>query len=281
MPEGDSLFRLADRIRPVLAGRAVTAFEAHAIDDAVAASVVGHVVAEVEARGKNLLVRFDDGRALHIHLRMLGRLGIERPRSAFYAPRAGRPQLRLATSAGAIVGRKIPVVRLLVAGGEARAPELARLGPDLVREGLDEDDAIARLRALGAKPIGEALLVQRAVAGIGNVYKSEVLFLERTDPRAPTSRVDDDHLRRLVRRASFLLRKNLGHGPRTTRASLTGQRLWVYGRDGRACFRCKGPIVRFYEPGPNGRSTYHCPSCQIAPRSGVPDIDERATPGDP
>ncbi|MBX3260350.1 MAG: hypothetical protein KF782_11720 [Labilithrix sp.] len=164
---------------------------------------------------------------------MEGRVFVERPRSAFWAPPRGEPDMRLAVAGAAIVGRRLPVLRILSASAERRAPDLAGLGPDLVAEGWDEPEAIARLRALPDREIAEALLVQRAVAGIGNVYKSEVCFLEGVDPRARLSELDDGELSALLRRASALLRANLGDGPRVTRPS-SAARGSVYGRGARA-----------------------------------------------
>lgn len=262
MPEGDSIHRLAARLGPVLVGREVTAFQARAIDDIDTRSVVGKRVVSVSARGKNLLVAFDDGRALHVHLRMVGRMFVERPRSAFYAPARGLPDLRLAVAGGgAVIGRRLAICRLLTPGQQKWAPDLASLGPDLIDDRFDEDEALARLRAEGPRAIAEALLLQRALAGIGNVYKSEVLFLEGIDPHTPTSRVDDARLRAIIRRARTLLRANVRPGPRTTRPALAGPRVWVYARGGRACLRCGTTIVRTMQA---GRSTYFCPRCQAA-----------------
>jgi len=256
MPEGDSIHNLALRLRPVLVGKQVRAFEAHTIDDARAATVVGHAVESIEARGKNLLIRFDDGRTLHIHLRMMGRLRFERPRSSFWKPRTTRPQLRLAVDGAAIVGARIPVLRLLEAGKEERAPDIAGLGPDILTEDFDLEEAVRRLMGLGKMEIGEALLLQRAVAGIGNIYKSETLFGERTNPRAPTAKLGAEKLRAIVKRASVLMRRNLG---RTSRV-----RFQVYDRAGKPCRVCGTPIERFRQGAPPGRSTYHCPQCQAA-----------------
>lgn len=265
MPEGDSIHRLAARLRPRLVGGKVRAFDAHDIADAVAETVVGHTVVSVEARGKNLLVRFDDGRTLHVHLRMLGRVGFERPRSTYWRPRRTPHQLRLDVGGAVVVGDRIPVLRLLRAGAEERAPDLQGLGPDLLGETLDAAECVARLRALGKRPIGEALMLQRVLAGIGNIYKSETLFLEKVDPTTPVSELDDAALHRLVERASKLLGANLGDGPRVTRNALTGPRFWVYGRRGRACFRCGGAIDMIRQGAPPGRSTYYCRLCQSAP----------------
>jgi endonuclease-8 len=265
VPEGDSIHRLAARLRPRLVGGRVRSFDAHDIADAVARTVVGHTVVAVEARGKNLLVRFDDGRALHVHLRMLGRVGIERPRSAYWKPRTTTHQLRLDVDGAVMVGDRLPVLRLLRAGAEERAPDLRGLGPDLLAPELDVDACVVRLRALGRRPIGEAVMLQRALAGIGNIYKSETLFLERVNPSAPVASLDDTTLRALVVRASELLRQNLGDGPRVTRAALTGPRFWAYGRLGRSCLRCAGTIERMQQGAPPGRSTYHCRGCQTVP----------------
>jgi endonuclease-8 len=266
MPEGDSIHRLAARLAPVLVDREVTAFTARRLPDTTARTVVGKRVVAVEARGKNLLVRFEDGRVLHIHLRMEGRVFVERPRSAFWAPSRAVPDMRLAVGKAAIVGQHLPVCRLLDASQEKRAPDLAGLGPDLLApEGsFDEREAVRRLRGLSDHEIADALLVQRAVAGIGNVYKSEVLFLEGVDPRTRVASLEDACLRAIVRRASVLLRRNVGDGPRTTRPSLGGARLWVYRREGRPCFRCSATVVRFSQGAEPGRSTYFCPTCQPA-----------------
>ncbi len=262
MPEGDSIHRLALELRPLLVGKDITAFEAHTIPDADTASLVGHAVSEVEARGKNLLVRFDDGRVLHIHLRMLGRLFVEKPRSRFYRPRTARPQLRLAVAKTTIVGARIPVLRLLQEGREERA--LAGLGPDLLGEEIDVSEAVRRLRLEDARPIGEALLLQRAIAGIGNIYKSETLFHEGVSPFVKVRELSDETLSKLVLRARELLQKNLGPGRRATRSTLAGHPYWVYGRRGKPCFRCGTILTMTRQGAPPGRSTYHCESCQRA-----------------
>jgi endonuclease-8 len=265
VPEGDSIHRLAAKLRPRLVGRRVRSLDAHDIADSVARTIVGHEVVAVEARGKNLLVRFDDGRTLHVHLRMLGRVGLERPRSAYWKPRTSKHQLRMDVEGAVVIGDRLPVLRLLRAGAEERAPDLKGLGPDLLAQELDALECVARLRALGKRPIGEALMLQRALAGIGNIYKSETLFVEKVDPTAPVSSLDDPTLFALVARASALLRQNLGDGPRVTRSALAGPKFWVYGRRGRVCLRCGGTVEMTRQGAPPGRSTYHCRGCQTIP----------------
>jgi endonuclease-8 len=269
MPEGDSIHRLASKLAPVLEGREVTAFSARRLTDDATRSLVGHRISSVTARGKNLLIHLDDERVIHIHLAMSGRVTIERPRSAFWSPQRGTPDMRLVAAGTTVVGHRLHILRVLRASQAKRPPDLAGLGPDLTREGYDEDDAVKRFRSLSNRAIADALLVQRAAAGIGNVYKSEVLFLEGIDPRAMLASIPDDVLRQLLRRASALLRKNVRPGPRVTRPSLSGPRLWVYGRGGRPCLRCKTPIVRFLQGPAPGRSTYFCPQCQPAARASA------------
>jgi endonuclease-8 len=267
MPEGDTIHRLASRLAPVLTGREVTGFEARRFTADAARSVVGRRIESVGARGKNLLVRFDDGRLLHVHLQMEGKIWIERARSTLWTARTSEPDLRITVPGAVVVGRRLPICRLLSPRGAERAPDLASLGPDLAADGFDEDEAARRLRELAHEEIGTALLVQRAVAGIGNVYKSEVLFLEGIHPAVRVSALDDERLRSVLRRARSLLRKNLGPGPRTTRHALRGPRLWVYGRAGRPCLRCGTTVARFTQGPPPGRSTYLCAHCQ--PRRDV------------
>jgi endonuclease-8 len=273
MPEGDTIRRLAARLASVLVGKEVRGAAAYAL--AGASTLVGRTVTGVEAIGKNLLVRLDDGRALHIHLRMVGRVRVDRCRDTrrSAAPQAATktPQLRLEVDGAVVTASRVPVLRLLAPGAERRAPELAGLGPDLCADDFDEAEAVRRLRGLGrrAPTIAEAILVQRALAGIGNVFKSETLFLERVDPRTRVCDIDDERLVAIVRRARSLLHKNAGVGlgprsaPRRTRPSLAGPRVWVYDRAGRPCLAC-GAIIERIRQGPPGaaRSTYHCPRCQ-------------------
>ncbi len=256
MPEGDSIHLLANELTRAIVGKEVIAFSARAIPDDVARSLVGQKIESATARGKNLLIGFGDGRVLHVHLKMLGRV-----RVAGKPPRFS-PQLAIQVAGAFVSGWKIPVLRLLSKQAAARAPELASLGPDLLSADFDEASAIARLRRLGDREIGDALLVQSAVAGIGNVYKSEVLFIERVSPFVRVAALDDETLGRLLRRARELLKLNVAAGgPRVTRGRL-GPRHHVYERAGRACERCRTTIAVRRQGAPPGRSTYFCPECQ-------------------
>jgi endonuclease-8 len=154
-----------------------------------------------------------------------------------------------------------PVVELLSRAQAAAHPALTQLGPDLLGAGFDPVAARRRLRARGETPIGVALMDQTALAGIGNVYKSEVLFLCGVSPRARVRDLDDGTIDRLVAKAGELLRRNLGPGPRRTTSPLSPLRLWVYRRSGEPCRRCGTAIERVVQ-GEQARATYLCPACQ-------------------
>jgi endonuclease-8 len=154
-----------------------------------------------------------------------------------------------------------PEVELLPAGQVHGHAALQRLGPDLLAPDFDEAEVLARLRAAIDLEIADALLDQSIAAGIGNVYKSEILFLERVSPFARVASLDDDTLCRLLRTARRQLRRNVGTSERRTTPGTQRSALWVYDRAGRPCARCGTPIRRALQ-GPHARSTYWCPTCQ-------------------
>lgn len=265
VPEGDTIFRAARRLHAALVGRVLVRFDG----PPSTASRVGRVVVDVRSRGKHLIVAFDDGLLLCTHLLMNGSWHVQRVGEPWRKP-ATRATVVMENDAWTVVGFDLPIARF--ARSEAHVPQLARLGVDLLSE-TSIDVALPRLRALGDVPIGVALMRQQAVAGIGNVYKSEVLFLERVDPFARLADVDDATLRRVLERARTSMRENLGGGRRTTRRG-EGGRHWVYDRSGAPCFVC-GTLVRMRRQGDDGRSTYWCPQCQ--PSVVRPLSDARAT----
>jgi endonuclease-8 len=275
MPEGDTLARIAAGLRPVLVGRPITAARARVPGPKVD-RVVGATITDVLAAGKNLLIRFENGLEVRTHLRMLGTWHRYRPGEAWRrAP--SRAVLVLEVPGAVAVCFDAPVVELYETRATALHPSIGKLGPDLVDPAFDAGEARRRLRHAdrAAMEIGPALLDQRALAGIGNVYKSEVLFIERIDPFAKVADVDDATLDRLVATSRRLLVENAsrGRGPEriTTRDAATGARqapgaLWVYRRAGRPCFRC-GVRIRAASQGADlPRTTYWCPSCQASPR---------------
>ncbi len=252
MPEGDTIHRTAATLTKAIGGRRVLRAQPDAL-----APLVERTIAAVEARGKHLLIRVDDGHTLHTHMRMDGSWHIYRPGERWRRG-AHRAVAVLETDEWVAVCFDAPIVELMRPGQE---PELVeRLGPDLLDPDVDLAAAVSRMRALGAIPVGEAVMRQDAVAGIGNVYKSEVLFLRRVDPFAPLDALDHEALLALLEEAKRLLRRNLATRRRTTRERSSG-RLWVYGRSGQPCFAC-GTRVRMRRQGALGRSTYYCPTCQ-------------------
>lgn len=291
MPEGDTLFRTAAGLRPHLVGRVVTTARAAGPGPIPQVGrVIGRRIDAVESVGKNLLVRFEGGLELRTHLRMTGSWHRYRPGEPWRRP-AGRARLVLEVPGVVAVCFDAPVVELLEQRAEAIHPSLAGLGPDLLADDFDADESRRRLRepARAARTIAEALLDQRALAGIGNVYKAETLFVERVDPFATVGSLDDSTLDRLVATARRLLRANVGSGPpgrrggRAERVTTEGDRpadgpVWVYGRAGRPCRRC-GALIRQRRHGALPRTTYWCPSCQ-APATAAPAGDPRTRVAD-
>lgn len=272
MPEGDTLARAAAALRPYLVGRPVTAARVRQPGPAVD-RIVGAIVTAVESRGKNLLVRFDNGLELRTHLRMNGSWHRYRPGERWRrAP--SRARLVLEVPGAVAVCFDAPVVELFEQRAESLHPALARLGPDLLADEVDVEEALRRLRdpARAELTIAEALLDQRALAGIGNVYKSETLFIERVSPFARVRDLDDTTLRRLVETAARLLRANVGPAvSRRVERVTTGRErtaagpLWVYRRTGRPCRRCGSTIASVRQGTDLPRRTYWCPRCQGVP----------------
>jgi endonuclease-8 len=180
----------------------------------------------------------------------------------------------LATADFVAVGFNIPVAEWLTARSLDRHEELRRLGPDLLATDFDEEDAFRRIRMRAPEPIADVLLNQRVMAGIGNVYKSEVLFACRANPFAPVGSLSDDQLKCLIATARKFLKANVTEGlaamttymgfRRTTRRDNPGERLWVYGRAGEPCRRC-GTSIEIDKRGRDARLTYWCPTCQPPP----------------
>lgn len=259
MPEGDTLFRIAATLTRAITGKVVTAFSSP-LPALAEAKLEGRTITLVEARGKNLLIHFDDGRALHTHLRMSGSWHIYRHGERWQKPES-YARVVLSTADFVTVCFSAPVVDLLAKGGVERHDHLQGLGPDLLKEEFDPVEARRRLRERGDRALGEAVMTQAAVAGIGNVYKSEVLFLLRLDPFAPVSAYDDATLDRVMEKARTLMKQNLQGYPRTTRTALAGPRVWAYGRNGEPCLEC-GTLIKVRRQGLAGRTTYYCPACQ-------------------
>jgi endonuclease-8 len=261
VPEGDTIFRTAASLRTWLGDRELTG--ARSTSPSVPAHVlVGDRVADVEARGKHLLIRFASGRVLHTHMRMTGSWHVYRAGERWKRP-AGGARVVLEAGDRVAVCFDAPVVELLAARMEAVHPALQELGPDILREPFDPTEVVRRARTrLPGTPVGEILLDQRVVAGIGNVYRSECLFLAGLAPDTPLSVVPGDRLLLAVGEAARLMRANAGPAAGARRdVGLGPGRHWVYGRQGRPCRRC-GAAVRVARIGRQARTAYWCPSCQ-------------------
>lgn len=262
MPEGDSVHRLADRLGAALIGQVLTEADLR-VPQYATADLVGRTVEEVVARGKHLLIRMSGGVTLHTHLRMDGSWHVRRSAAAGGA-RQGRGgpthQIRvvLATKETRAIGYRLPVVELLRTGDENRA--VGHLGPDLLGPDWDADEAVRRLSAQSDSELGPALLDQRNLAGIGNVFAAETCFVAGVSPWMKIG--DVVNLRRVVDVAHRLLTDNR-HTQRRITTGDPRRPYWVYDRGGLPCRRCGTPI-RSAAQGrpPHQRTTYWCPTCQ-------------------
>lgn len=262
MPEGDTILRAATRMHAALAGRTVTAFRTRLPALALAARrhrVEGSVVTAVEARGKHLLVRFSTGVALHTHMGMTGSWHLYLRGTRWRKP---EPMARAVIEAGGVSAVCfVPrVVELVTADEEAAHPALSTLGPDVLAPSRDAAHAVAGLRARGDAEIGAALLDQAALSGVGNIWKSEGLFLAGVDPFARVADLDDAALTRVVRAAMREMRRSVREGSGEGDGGVRGG-YWVYRRSGRPCRRC-GTLIETARQGPMRRSTYWCRTCQ-------------------
>jgi endonuclease-8 len=253
----------------LLVGQAITA-AAGRPGGAQLERVVGRRVESVEAKGKHLLIEFDNGLTLHTHLGLHG--SWRRYSRAAARPRSqARVVARLETDAWVALCFDAPTVELLETRALAIHPGLRHLGSDTATDRFDVDGALDALRqpSRANMAVGDALLDQRAVAGLGNVYRSELCFLERVHPLDPVASISDEKLRAMLVRGAVLIKRNSRGGARVTTAPGTPTNLYVYGRTGRPCLRCRTPIVsrvtRAREAA-NPRRAYWCPKCQ-APRS--------------
>jgi endonuclease-8 len=234
----------------------------------------GQVVDEVVARGKHVLLRTDAGVTVHTHFRMDGRWDVVRS-SAPIGGRSHEIRCVLATEPWLAIGRRLPVVEVLRTAEEPRV--VGHLGPDVLGADWDAGEALRRLLARPERPIGEALIDQRVMAGPGNVYKSEVCYLRGVNPWTPTGTVGD--LPGLVDLTKRVMEANRTTGAQvTTGDTRPGRARWVYGRAGEPCRRCGASIRRSDQgPGPEERVTYWCPSCQPAVPQAPPPAAPRAT----
>jgi endonuclease VIII len=256
VPEGDTVYQAAKRLDAGLSGQVLTKSDFR-IPSLATKDLAGATVTETVSRGKHLLTRLDSGVTLHTHLKMEGRWDVHPVGSRWRRP-AHTARVVLRTTTTEAVGFQV-VMDLVRTQKEDEL--VGHLGPDLLGADWDADRALANLRARPEVPIGEALLDQRNLAGVGNVFKSELCFLGGVDPLTPVGSVPDLPL--IVTKSQLLLEANKDRPTRiTTGDRRRGYQLWVYGRRG-PCLRC-GTRISKADLGPPGqeRPTYWCPRCQ-------------------
>ncbi|MFJ8545682.1 Fpg/Nei family DNA glycosylase [Streptomyces sp. NPDC093586] len=262
MPEGDTVWQTAQRLHGALAGRALTRSDFR-VPRYATVDLTGRTVLDVTPRGKHLLTRIEGGLTLHSHLRMDGAWKVFAAGRRWSGGPAHQIRVVLATADRTAVGYRLPVLELLRTADEQRA--VGHLGPDLLGPDWDPEQALANLLEDPARPLGEALLDQRNLAGIGNIYKCELCFLLGVTPWLPVGELPAGRAAKLPALAKRLLETNRDRPVRRT-TGLPGQDLFVYGRAPRPCLRC-GTSVRLADQGDGSRSrpTYWCPVCQAGP----------------
>jgi endonuclease-8 len=268
VPEGDTIFRTAVVLRRVLADQVVTGFEITApkVSAAVRAeAIVGSRIESIESNGKHLFITFDTPQraVLHTHMKMTGSWHVYRPGERWWAPES-EARVVIRTERAVAPCFHPPIVELLAEKELGLHRVVSQLGPDIIRDDFDMDEAIRRIRSNEDRDVATALLDQRAISGIGNVFKVEALFLGRMSPWTQVRDIDDVKLREIVEHARTLIRLNRAGGERRTHFGLDPRvRMWVDERAGLPCHVC----------GTNGR-------VRLAPRGGpqvvvLPALPER------
>jgi endonuclease VIII len=260
VPEGDTVHRAAAMLDRALTGHRLTITDMR-VPAFATLDLTGGTVVRTLARGKHLLTRIDHDRAwtLHTHLKMEGSWQIYAPGDKWRRP-ADQARVVLGIDGRSAVGFSLGVVEVVARQEEAALT--AHLGPDLLGPDWDPDEALSRLRSQPERPIGQALLDQRNLAGIGNMYMAELCFTSGVHPGSAIGSVGD--LPRLIHRAHLMLEANKERAIQSTTGDLRPrERLWVYRRDKSPCRRCGTPIAvaMLGEPG-RERAAYWCPSCQ-------------------
>ncbi len=275
MPEGDTIFRSARALNRALSGRVVKRFDtglaplARVNDDT---PLAGRIIDKVESRGKWLIVHFSGDLMLVTHMLMSGSWHIYRTGERWRMPKS-KMRAVITTDEFDAVAFNVPVAQFHTERSLERSTMVPKLGPDLLNENFSADDARTRLLAHGEDEVADALLNQRVMAGIGNVYKSEICFACQVNPFRRVSTLTELEIECILDTSRKFLAANVTDGAgdgivtytgkrRTTHAANPGDRLWVYGRQGMECRRC-GAKVLMRKQGIGARSTYWCPDCQM------------------
>ena len=278
MPEGDTIYRSARAMQRAIGGRLVTGFDtglaklARVNDDT---PLTGRMVEKVESKGKWLLVHFSGDLILVTHMLMSGSWHLYRTGEKWWM---GKDRMRVAirTAEWEAVAFNVPIAEFHTARSLERNSQVPKLGPDMLSEEFTVETGVARLKEYGLEhpeaEIAVALLNQRVLAGLGNVYKSEVAFAAGVNPFRALRTITEREMEVMVEKSQQWLKVNVLDGAgdgivtysgnrRTTGASNREARLWVYGRQGQECRRC-GATVMMRKQGEQARSTYWCPECQ-------------------
>lgn len=293
MPEGDTIFRSARALHRVLAGKVVTGFEtglaklARVNDDA---PLAGRTVEKVESRGKWLLIYFSGDLILLTHMLMSGSWHLYRPGERWRMPRSNM-RIVIRTADWEAVAFNVQIAEFHTARSLARSSQVPQLGPDLLSPEFSVEAGVQRLEAYRREnpdaELGVVLLNQRVMAGLGNVYKSEVAFAAGVNPFRAMRTLERVEMERLVEFAQRYMKANVVDGSsgsivayqgnrRTTPAMDREERLWVYGRQGEECRRC-GTTVMMRKQGLQARSTYWCATCQPWIGEGEPPVGRDRT----
>ncbi len=284
MPEGDTIFRTARSLGRALAGKPVTAFRStyplltRFHDDT---PITGQLVNGVEARGKWLLIHFSGGATLATHMLMNGSWHIYRPGERWQQPRANM-RIVLENTQYIAVGFRVPVAEMHSAQSLQRDRRIPASAIDVLNPAFNADEAALRIEAHRNEEIADVLLHQEVLAGVGNVFKSEICFVCGIHPFCKVSDLGHQQVQAAVAAAQKLVAANVledsgdmivtygGRTRRTTHESDPTAGLWVYGRHGEPCRRCSEPVRRRIQ-GPDARVTFWCPRCQTMPDGS--DVD--------
>ena len=284
MPEGDTVFRTARALGRALVAKPVTGFRttypllARFDDDT---PLTGQLVRSVESRGKWLLIHFSGGGTMATHMLMSGSWHIYRPGERWQRPRTNM-RILIENNEYVAVAFNVPVAKMLQSDEIERLLPIPQTTIDVLSQDFDMAEVARRILACGAEQIGDVLLRQQVIAGVGNLFKSEVCYVTATNPFSTVAALDAEKIQALIATSRRLLKANvvedsdemfvtdLGRRRRTTHASDPGASLWVYGRQGEPCRRCGQPIRRRLQ-GPDARVTFWCPQCQPMPDGSDPD----------
>jgi endonuclease-8 len=278
MPEGDTIYRAARALQKAIGGKVVTAFDtglaklASTNDDA---PLVGRTIEKVEARGKWCMIFFSDDLILVTHMLMSGSWHIYKTGEKWWMPRS-KMRVALSTADYQAVAFNVPIAEFHTARSLERNSQVPKLGPDILHDEFSIEAGVQALRNRAATnptdEIAVVLLNQRVVAGLGNVYKSEVAFAAGVNPFRPMSSITDREMTTMIEASHKYMKANVLDGSgdgivtysgnrRTTHSMNSSDRLWVYGRRGQECRRC-GALILSRKQGEQARSTYWCPNCQ-------------------